>query len=237
MDTTNGMRAKDIMTRAVVTITPETTIREIAAILLERRFSGLPVVADGRVVAIVSEGDLLRRHEIGSDRPAPRGSWWMRLFHGDGAPAEYVRSHAVHAADVMTRDVASVAEDESIGAVAALLCQRRIKRVPVLGEGKLVGIVTRADLVRAFAAGPDTAHGPPLDDDAIRARLLLELGTQSWWRSDSNVLVTDGVVRFFGVVENELEKQAARVAAENIPGVRRVDDDRVRYLDLPYSMG
>src|SRR6186713_3349230 len=106
------MKAKDIMTTRVITIAPETTIREIATILLERRISGLPVIEDGRVIGVVSEGDLLRRHEIGTDRKRPQGSWWMRFFRGEPGPAEYVKSHAVHAADVMTREVISVSEEE-----------------------------------------------------------------------------------------------------------------------------
>ena len=231
------MRAKDIMTTGVVTITPQTTIAEIAAILIERRFSGLPVVEQGRVVGIVSEGDLLRRHEIGTDRKRP-GSWWLRLLRGDPRPADYVKSHAVHAADVMTREVISVSEQEPVAAIAILLGEGRIKRVPVLRDGRLVGIVTRANLVQALASrsGEAVAEGA-LGDAAIRTRLLEELEPQAWWRADSNVLVADGVVHFWGVCENDAEKQAARVAAENVPGVRRVEDHRVRYVELPYTMG
>jgi len=231
------MRAKDVMTTDVVTITPQTTIAEIAAILIERRFSGLPVVEQGRVVGIVSEGDLLRCHEIGTDRKRP-GSWWLRLLRGDPRPADYVKSHAVHAADVMTREVISVSEQEPVAAIAILLGEGRIKRVPVLRDGRLVGIVTRANLVQALASrsGEAAAEGA-LGDAAIRTRLLEELEPQAWWRADSNVLVADGVVHFWGVCENDAEKQAARVAAENVPGVRRVEDHRVRYVELPYTMG
>jgi CBS domain-containing protein len=232
------MKAKDIMTAAVITIAPDTTIREIATILLERRISGLPVVENGRVIGIVSEGDLLRRHEIGTDRKRPQGSWWMRLFQGEPGPAEYVKSHAVYAADVMTRDVISVSEEEPVGRIAILFGKRAIKRVPVLRDGRLVGIVTRANLVQALGAKrkkPKVQRA--MGDDAIRKRLLEELGTQAWWRADSNVTVTGGVVHYWGVCENEVEKRAARVAAENVPGVRRVDDHRVRYAELPFTMG
>jgi CBS domain-containing protein len=231
------MRAKDIMTTGVVTIKPETTIAEIATILIERRFSGLPVLEDGRVVGIVSEGDLLRRHEIDTDRKRP-GSWWMRLLRGEPRPADYVKSHAVHAADVMTREVISVSEDEPVAAIAILFGERHIKRVPVLRDGLLVGIVTRANLVQALAArSGDVVSETVLGDGAIRTRLLAELGTQAWWRADSNVLVADGVVHYWGVCADDTEKQAARVAAENVPGVLRVEDHRVRYAELPYSMG
>ena len=231
------MQAGDIMTRAVITVGPHDTIREIAALLLERRISGVPVVEGDRVIGIVSEGDLLRRHEIGTDRKRA-GSWWMRLFRGEPGPAEYVKSHAVHAVDVMSTLVVSVPEDEPVANIASLFGRRRIKRVPVLRDGRLVGIVTRANLVQALAAvHPPRSARRSADDDAIRARLLDELGTQAWWRGDSNALVHAGIVHYWGVCENEEEKRAARVAAENIPGVRGVEDHRALYAELPYTMG
>jgi CBS domain-containing protein len=230
------MKAKDIMTPRVITITPDTTIRTVAALLLDRRISGVPVVDRGHVVGIVSEGDLLRRHEIDTDRKRPAGAWWLRLFQGDPGPAEYVKSHAVRAEDVMTRAVISVAEDVDITRIAILFGKRRIKRVPVLRGERLVGIVTRANLVQALAANARGIGGQHLGDDAIRKRLLEELGTQAWWHESSNVIVTDGIVHYWGVCENEAEKQAARVAAENVPGVRRIDDHRITYAELP-SMG
>src|SRR6185436_698827 len=135
-----GMKAKDIMTTSVITIAPETTIREIAAILLERRISGLPVVENDRVIGIVSEGDLLRRHEIGTDPKRLQGSWWTRLFRDEPGPVEYVKSHAVYAGDVMTRRVIWVCEEEPVSRIAILFGKRDIKRVPVLRGGRLVGI-------------------------------------------------------------------------------------------------
>jgi CBS domain-containing protein len=232
------MKAGDIMTTDVIMVAPDTTVREIAMILLERRISGLPVVENDRVVGIVSEGDLLRRHEIGTERKVPHGSWWMRLFHGEAGPSEYVRSHAVYAADVMTREVISRSEGEPVAAIASLFCERAIKRVPILRGGRLVGIVTRANLVQALAARNSETKGErALDDVGIRSRLLQELAEQPWWRAESNVHVVDGVVHYFGLCENEAEKQAARVAAENVPGVRRVDDHRVRYAELPFTIG
>jgi CBS domain-containing protein len=230
------MRAGDIMTRAVTTVGPHDTIREIASLLLERRISGVPVVEGGRMIGIVSEGDLLRRHEIGTQRKRA-GSWWMRLFRGEPGPAEYVKSHAVHAVDVMSTPVISVAEDEAVANIASLFGRRRIKRVPVLRDGRLVGIVTRANLVQALAAVHPPHACASADDDAIRARLLEELETQAWWRADSNALVHAGVVHYWGACEDEDEKRAARVAAQNIPGVRGVEDHRALYAELPYTMG
>jgi CBS domain-containing protein len=232
------MKAKDIMTTPVVTITPDTTVREIAALLLERRISAVPVIEDGRLVGLVSEGDLLRRHEIGTDRDRPTGSWWLRLIRGDRSPAEYVKSHAARARDVMTRDVITVDEDTPIAEIAAVLEARRIKRVPVLRGEQPVGVVSRANLIQALAAKTRSAKQPRVKTDAgIRRRLLVELEQQPWWqRSASNVIVTDGIVHYWGLIDSDDDRDAARVAAENVPGVRGVEDHRARYSDLPLSV-
>ena len=231
------MRAKDIMTTPVVTITPDTTVRQVAALLLERGFSGLPVVDKGRVVGIVSEGDLLRRHEIGSDRRRPAGPWWKAMFQGLSDPAEYVRSHAVRAADVMSTRVISVTEDTALAKVAALFEKRRIKRLPVLRGERLVGLVTRANLVRALAETSDAAAAPGLhSDETIRILLLRELGAHAWWPATSNATVSAGVVHFWGIYDSEDARRAARVAAENIPGVRGIEDHRIGGASLP-AMG
>jgi CBS domain-containing protein len=231
------MKARDIMTAPVITIAPDTAIRDVACLLLERGISGVPVVEGTHVAGIVSEGDLLRRHEIDTDPKGPRGSWWVRLLRGEPGPAEYVKSHAVRAADVMSRPVISVPETAALSEVAIILGKRNIKRLPVLRGERLVGIVTRANVVRALAAAMPAVSPPGAPgDEAIRASLLRELGAQSWWHETSNVIVTDGVVHYWGVCEDEDEKRAARVAAENIPGVRRIDDHRITYAELP-SMG
>ena len=229
------MKAKDIMTTPVVTITPDTSVREIAALLLERRISAVPVVEGGRLVGLVSEGDLLRRHEIGTDRDRPAGSWWLRLFHSPPSPAEYVKSHAAHARDIMTREVITVAEGTPIAEIATVLETHRIKRVPVLRGEQLVGIVSRANLIQALAVRSRAAKQPRLKtDDGIRRRLLAELERQPWWqRSTSNVIVTDGIVHYWGVIDSDGERDAARVAAENVPGVRGIEDHRPRYSELP----
>lgn len=229
------MKANDIMTAPVITISPGTPVREIAALLVERRVGGVPVVEDGRVVGLVSEGDLFRRHEIGTDRSATDESSWFRLIKDDPAPSAYVKSHARRAKDIMTRDVVSVVEDTPIAEIASLFETRRIKRVPVLRYKKLVGIVSRADLVQALAATTESAGGNRAQtDDAIRRRLLSELAHQSWWRrSPSNVIVTDGIVHYWGLLGSGDERPAARVAAENVPGVRKVEDHRMGIADLP----
>jgi CBS domain-containing protein len=228
------MNARDIMTSKVITVTSGTLVSEIARLLFERRISALPVVDGERLAGIVSEADLLHRYEIGTDCALGGDPWWMRLFSADRSPAEYVKSHARYARDIMTRDVATVAPDTPLAAIATLLERRRIKRVPVLDEGQLVGIVSRSDLVHALvSAARAGAPAGPITDDAIRALVLAELRRQGWWRKElSGVTVEQGVVTFAGLIESENERLAARVAAETVPGVHGVVDERLAYRDL-----
>jgi CBS domain-containing protein len=222
------MRAMDVMTTDVITVAPEMAIQELAKMLAERGISGAPVVdADGRLVGIVSEGDLLHRTEIGTARRhrERRRSWWLDHFAAELA-RDYVKSHGRTVNDVMTRDVVSVGEDTDLGDVASLLEAKRIKRVPVVRGGKVVGIISRANLVRALGA---TKGAPPRagenDDRGIRARLLAELGREEWariWPED--ILVRDGVVHIWVSSDEPAEKMdALRVAAEATPGVRGVE--------------
>lgn len=231
------MNASDIMTTPVITAAPDTPVRKIAALLLEHRISAVPVVEDGGVVGIVSEGDLLHRHEIGTDRADRARSWWLRLLGTDLSIEDYVRSHARYARDVMTREVVSVAPDTPIAQIASLLEARGVKRVPVLRGGRLVGIVSRANLIQALAVKVRPApRGTKRagNDKTIRARLIAELERQPWWRrGSSNAIVTEGVVHYWGMISAEEERTAARVAAENIPGVRSVQDHRLLMYDIP----
>ncbi|MGH8736941.1 MAG: CBS domain-containing protein [Burkholderiales bacterium] len=229
------MKARDIMTSPVTTVGPDTPVQEIAALLYKLHISGVPVLERGRLVGLVSEGDLLHRHEIGTDRPGRAGSWWLRLFSGDRSPAEYVKSHAQRARDIMTREVITVAPDMPVAEIATLLETRGVKRVPVLRGEKVVGIVSRANLVQALAASRQTANrATQPSDQAIRGRLLAELERQPWWgQVTSNVIVAAGVVHYFGMVDSADERAAARAAAESLPGVRGVEDHRFSYADIP----
>lgn len=229
------MNASDIMTSPVISVGPRAPVGEIAALLLEKRISAVPVLDEGRLVGMVSEGDLLQRYEIGTEPPERAGSWWLRLFGDDRSAAGYVKSHARRAGDVMARPVVCVAAETPIAEIATLLATRGIKRVPVVRGGALVGIVSRANLVQAIAALPHPEKRiHPSSDDAIRGRLLTQLEQHSWWRpTQSSVLVNQGVVRFWGTVDSEDERDAARVAAESIAGVRRVDDRRRLFPPLP----
>lgn len=232
------MKASDIMTSPVIAVGPRTPVREIAALLLEKRISAVPVVDEGRLVGMVSEGDLLHRHEIGTDRPVRAGSWWLRLFSADRSAAQYVRSHARLARDVMTQPVVSVAPETPIAEIATLLETRGIKRVPVLRGSAILGIVSRANLVQTIAAVPQPEKRiHPSHDDAIRGRLLTELEQHSWWRpTQSSVLVNERVVHYWGTVDSEEERDAARVVAESIAGVRHVDDRRRLFQALPPTL-
>jgi CBS domain-containing protein len=231
------MNAEDIMTSPVITVGPETLVREIAALLFERRISAVPVVEKGRLVGLVSEGDLLHRHEIGTDRVARAGSWWLKLFGADRSLEDYVKSHARKARDVMTREVVSVAADTPVAEIADLLESRGFKRVPVLRDGSLIGIVSRANLIQALAVKKRSRKpARRSDDNTIREQLLAELQRHPWWRNSSNLIVTDGAVHYWGIIDSEDERQAARVAAENVPGVRQVEDHRFMLQSIPYSI-
>lgn len=231
------MKASDIMTTPVVTVGPDTPVKEIAQLLLQHRISAVPVVEQGRVAGMVSEADLMHRQEIGTDR-RERGSWWLRLLSSDGSPEDYVKSHARRARDIMTREVVTVAPGATVAEIANLLESRGIKRVPVVHEGRLAGIVSRSNLVQALAVQAPPKAAPAEDDDAIRASLVAELERQPWWRRQpaTNVIVADGVVHYWGTFDSDDEREAARVAAENVAGVRQVEDHRLRLRDLPASV-
>jgi CBS domain-containing protein len=217
------------MTTDVITVDPDKTVQDFAKLLAERGISGAPVVdASGCLIGIVSEGDLLHRAEIGTARRhrVRRRSWWLDHFASELA-RDYIKSHGRTVKDIMTRDAVTVTEDTDLGEVAALLEAKRIKRVPVTRDGKVVGIISRANLVRALAA----TKGAPLregegDDRTIRARLIAELGPEEWvklWPED--IIVRGGVVHFWlSSDESEENKQALRVAAETTPGVRGVEE-------------
>jgi CBS domain-containing protein len=226
------MRARNVMVRGVATTTPETTVENVARLMINLRISGVPVLdKNGQLVGIVTEGDMLRRAETGTDR---RRSPWSEWFSANSRlAAEYIKSHARRVEDIMTREVVSVGELATLGEIAELMETKRIKRVPVVHDGKIVGIVSRADLLQVLASGgATTAHED--NDRLIRERLLAELRQQEWANpTESSVVVSDGVVHFWGTVGSKEERRALRVVAENIPGVRGIEDHTIsgpRYL-------
>ena len=234
------MRAMDVMTTHVITVGPDTSVQEVAKILSERSISGVPVVdAENRLIGIVSEGDLLHRVETGTERRVQRRrrSWWLDTIGSEEELARnYVKSHGRTAGDVMTREVVSVSDTTELADIANLLEMKRIKRVPVVRDGKLVGIVSRANLVRALAAaGSRLTADTATDDRTIRQKLLAELQGQEWvhtWAAD--IIVRDGIVHIWVSDDRpEEERRALRVAAENIPGVRGVQEHLVPTPMLP----
>ena len=219
------MRATDVMTSEVITLGEDASVQEAAKLMAEHGISAVPVIdRESRVVGMVSEGDLLHRAETGTER---RRSWWLEMVASTNQLAgEYVKSHSGKVKDVMTRDVVSVTEETPVADIAVLLETNRIKRVPVLRGGMLAGIVSRANLVRALAMTiNERPSGAEADDRAIRDRLLAELKAQKWAEvSPANITVRDGIVHLWSSYYSDQEKRALVVAAESIPGVRRVED-------------
>ena len=226
------MRARDVMCRALATTTPEATVEEVARLMINLRISGVPVLdKNGQLVGIVTEGDLLRRAETGTERRRSRWSQWFSA--NSRLAAEYIKSHARRVEDIMSREVVSVGELATLAEIAELMQTKQIKRVPVVHDAKIVGIVSRADLLQVLASGGATTANED-SDRLIRERLLAELGKQEWANSAAaNVVVSDGVVHFWGTVGSEEESTALRVVAENIPSIRGIEDHTIsgpRYL-------
>lgn len=221
------MLARDVMTSPPITITPDTPVNEIAELLLNNRISAVPVLdAAGRIVGIVSEGDLLRRADADTERR--RSGWLELLLDRNVTAADFVKTHGTHARDVMTQDVVTITPDTNLAEIASLLERRRIKRVPVVEAGKVVGIVSRANLLRGLVAQP-RAEGTVevrAQDSEIRRRLdsvLQDIHGVDLRRI--NVVVKDGAVFLWGTVKSDNQRRALMVAAESVPGVIRVEDN------------
>jgi CBS-domain-containing membrane protein len=213
------MKAVDVMVRDVVTVTPDTDVAEAVRLLGEHDVSALPVVdKDGAVVGIISEGDLLRREEIGTEKHRP---WWIEAVTPAATLAhEFAKSHGQRVEEVMSTEVVSASEDTPLDEIATLLEKHRIKRVPIVKEGKLVGIVSRSNLIQALASAQIGVHPAIEADRTIRSELLSRLAEQDWTNSGSrNVIVTQGVVHLWGLVGSEDERHALTALAEDVPGV------------------
>jgi CBS domain-containing protein len=216
------MKAKDVMTQHVITVAPDASILQALQLMLQQKISGLPVVdASGNLVGIVTEGDFLRRSETGTERKRSR---WVEFLLGPGTLAkDYVQSHARKIDEVMTTDVAAIAEDSDRDEVVALMERRRIKRLPVVRGNALVGIVSRANLLHALATLSRDAAPAGKTDASIRSAVLAELDRQSWApRHMIDVVVRNGIVELWGTVIDPEQRDAACVAAETVPGVKAV---------------
>jgi CBS domain-containing protein len=221
------VRAAEIMTRDVVTVDRDESVARAIRLMLDHRVSGLPVLGnDGKVVGILTEGDLLRRIETGTERHRPR---WLEILIGPGRMAsEYVRSHGRKVYETMTRDLISATPDTAIEEIIEMMERHHVKRIPILHGELLVGIVSRADLLRAVAHALEEQPSQICGDEEIRERILAELAKAAWVPRDGlEIVVENGIVELNGVILEETEREALRVAAENVAGVKAVEDHLV----------
>jgi CBS domain-containing protein len=229
------MKASDVMTLNVVSVTPDSSVMDAVQLMLRQNISGLPVLdKEDHLVGIVTEGDLLRRAETGTQRRRPR---WIEFLLGPGKLAdEYVRTAGRKVSEVMTPGVYTVSEDTPLEDVVRLMERHRIKRLPVVRGMTVVGIVSRSNLLRALANISHEVKPVSADDSAIRERLIAELKKQPWAPvAMIDIFVRDGVVTLSGAVMDDRERQALRVAAENIPGVKGVKD-QLLWIDPALGM-
>jgi CBS domain-containing protein len=225
------MKAADVMVSSVISVRSDATVQEVADVLLKNRISGVPVIgSEGELVGIVSEGDLVRRPEAGTLR---RSSWWLSLFGSNQELAsEYIKSHSRKVADVMSQSVVTASPDTPVADIATLLEKHGIKRVPIVKDGKVVGIVSRANLLQALACLRNVPAAST-DDASIRAKLSSKLEREQWTKPALiNLIVHDGTVDLWGIVDSQTEKKAVRVLVESTPGVRAVNDN----LIIPSTM-
>jgi CBS domain-containing protein len=224
------MKAMDVMVRDVITVNPDDDVAEAVRLLADYDVSALPVIDDDEnVVGIISEADLMEREEVGTDKKRP---WWLEaVTPASKLAGEFAKSHGRRVEEVMSTNVVSASEDTPLAQIAALLERHRIKRVPILRDGKLVGIVSRSNLIQALASAQaygEIAGGTAGDDRRIRAEVLNRLGEQDWTDfGERNVIVSDGVVHLWGLVGSVEERKALLALAEGVPGVVRVSDEMI----------
>lgn len=216
------MLTGQIMTQNLITVSPETPVAAAAKTMLDNHISGLPVIENGKLVGIVTEGDFLRRAELGTELKRPN---WLQFILGAGREAaDYVQAHGRKVVDVMTRDPVTVSEETSLQDLVAAMEAHHVKRLPVMRDGRLVGIVTRANLLRAISTLARDVSGPTASDEDVRARLMVKLMEADWRPAGLQVTVRDGVAHLHGIIIDERARQAAIVAAETTPGVTAVRD-------------
>lgn len=228
------MRAKDIMTESIVCVNVKETVFDAAELLLGAGVSAAPVVNDqGNVLGIVSEADLIHRAEL---ETAPRKSWLQRLLGSEATAArDYVASHTRKIADVMTREVVTASDEATLGELVELIEKHRVKRIPIVRDDKLVGIVSRANILGALLSREPEGAAGPSDDKQLRQAVVEAFDKQAWKsRWPVNVVVSDGVVHLWGFVGGEDVRKAYRVAAENVPGVKKV---RSHLRSMPATVG
>lgn len=218
------MKARDIMSKNVITVGRETSVHDIAQLMTSKRISGVPVVTeDGTILGIVSESDLLRRAELGTE---PQRKWWLSFFSDpDLLARQYRKTHGLKAEDVMSRPVVTVDENADLGEIANTLERRRVKRLPVVRDGKLVGIISRADIVKALSQSEPQPGRPISSDTGLEEALLAKIREQDWLDgSFLNVTVQNGVVELNGFIPSAEQRRALHVLVDEVDGVQGVED-------------
>ncbi len=218
------MKVQDCMTKDVVTVRPDTAVHDIAELMVKKRISGVPVVsAAGALVGIIGQGDLLHRAEVGTER---RSKWWLRMLaNSDELARDYTKAHGLKAEDVMTRKVVSIDAAEELAVAAEMMDRQRIKRLPVMRDGKLVGILTRTDLIRVLSEVPAARPKQAIEDAIVAKAINDRMRSQSWLNTSYlNVTVDKGVARIAGLIETAEQRRALRVLVEETPGVASIED-------------
>jgi CBS domain-containing protein len=221
------MNASDVMVCDVVTVGPEDAVSKAVQLLVDHDISALPVVdGERRVIGILSEADLLHREKIGTEK---HRTWWLEAVTPPSLLAlDYAKSHGRRVAELMSEDIISANEDTPLSELANILEKHRIKRVPILKDGKLVGIVSRSNLIQALASAPSKSEKDQLTDREIRSVILARLGEQSWTDfGERNIVVSNGVVHLWGLVGSPEEHKALLALAESVEGVREVSDEMI----------
>jgi CBS domain-containing protein len=218
------MNASEVMTRRVISVEPGATIVQAIKLMLKNHVSGLPVIdRNGKLVGMISEGDFLHRREIGTE--IKRNAWLAAFFGPDQSAQDYVRGHGVQVAELMARQPIAVYEDTSLDQIVHLMEQHRIKRVPVLRKGKVVGIVSRANLLQALMSIHRSAPKTSRSDQEIRKRIVAEIEKQDWaYGSDILVLVRDGIVDLCGTLSDTAQRDAVKALVREETGVRKLYD-------------
>jgi len=222
------MNASDVMIHDVITVKPDDEVSDAIKLLSEYDISALPVVDDdGKLVGVLSEADLLHREEIGTEKQHP---WWLEaVMPASKLAAEFAKSHGRRVEEVMTTDLVTATQDASLGEIAMLLERHRIKRIPIVDDGELIGMVSRSNLIQALASSQaQDADTEPVEDRKIRLDLLDRLADQKWTDfGERNVIVNDGIVHLWGLVSTEAEHKALLALAEEVPGVVSVSDEMI----------
>lgn len=218
------MRAKQVMTRQIHTVAANASVYEAAQVMLNAGISAAPVVdVDGTLIGIVSEADLMYRSEIGT---APGKSWLQRLLSDDAVLAnDYIRAHSHRVADVMTKNLVTADERATLGEIATLMQRHRVKRIPIVRDGKVVGIVSRANLLQGLLAREPASSEDPAGNEKVRSLVTSELARHGWATNQTACVVAEnGVVHLWGFVNSDAVRDAYRIAAENVRGVKRVEN-------------